>query len=443
VANPELVELNNPLENTNQETKMESRQLARSLDLPKRAVALVLAGGRGSRLMNLTDRRAKPAVYFGGKFRIVDFALSNCLNSGIRRIGVITQYKSHSLLRHLQRGWAFLKTEMNEFVDLMPAQQRNDDESWYRGTADAVYQNLDILDSYKAEYIVVLAGDHIYKMNYALMLADHVEKGRECTVACIAVPRAEATAFGVMAVDANSMITEFVEKPKDPPPMPGNPAMSLASMGIYIFNAAFLYKELELDLADPNSTHDFGKDIIPKAVRNGQAAAHPFSISGVTTVEGEAPYWRDVGTIDAYWDANIDLTSTDPQLNLYDKRWPIWTYQAQLPPAKFVHNQDDRRGVAIESVVSGGCIVSGRVFRTVLFSSVRVHSYADVNWSVLLPEVQIGRGARLTKVVVDRGCSIPDGMVIGEDAALDAQRFHRSENGVTLVTAQMLAKLTA
>jgi glucose-1-phosphate adenylyltransferase len=422
---------------------MESRQLAKSLDLPKSAVALVLAGGRGSRLMNLTDRRAKPAVYFGGKFRIVDFALSNCLNSGIRRIGVITQYKSHSLLRHLQRGWAFLKTEMNEFVDLMPAQQRNDDESWYRGTADAVYQNLDILDSYEAKYIVVLAGDHIYKMNYALMLADHVEKGRECTVACIAVPRAEATAFGVMAVDANSMITEFVEKPKDPPPMPGNPAMSLASMGIYIFNAEFLYRELELDLADPNSTHDFGKDIIPKAVRNGQAAAHPFSISGVTSVEGEEPYWRDVGTIDAYWDANIDLTSTDPQLNLYDKRWPIWTYQAQLPPAKFVHNQDDRRGVAIESMVSGGCIVSGRVFRTVLFSSVRVHSHAEVNWSVLLPEVNIGRGARLTKVVVDRGCSIPDGMVIGEDAALDAQRFHRSENGVTLVTALMLAKLAA
>jgi glucose-1-phosphate adenylyltransferase len=400
---------------------MESRQLARSLDLPKSAVALVLAGGRGSRLMNLT----------------------NCLNSGIRRIGVITQYKSHSLLRHLQRGWAFLKTEMNEFVDLMPAQQRNDDESWYRGTADAVYQNLDILDSYKAKYIVVLAGDHIYKMNYALMLADHVEKGRECTVACIAVPRAEATAFGVMAVDASSMITEFVEKPKDPPPMPGNPAMSLASMGIYIFNAAFLYKELELDLADPNSTHDFGKDIIPKAVRNGQAAAHPFSISGVTSAEGEEPYWRDVGTIDAYWDANIDLTSTEPQLNLYDKHWPIWTYQAQLPPAKFVHNQDDRRGVAIESMVSGGCIVSGRVFRTVLFSSVRVHSHAEVNWSVLLPEVHIGRGARLTKVVVDRGCSIPDGMVIGEDAALDAQRFHRSDNGVTLVTALMLAKLAA
>ena len=422
---------------------MEPKKLAQSLDLPKSAVALVLAGGRGSRLMNLTDRRAKPAVYFGGKFRIIDFALSNCLNSGIRRIGVITQYKSHSLLRHLQRGWAFLKSEMNEFVDLLPAQQRNDDESWYRGTADAVYQNHDILESYDAEYIVVLAGDHIYKMNYALMLADHVAKGRECTVGCIAVPRSEASAFGVMAVDDASIITEFMEKPADPPAMPGYPDMSLASMGIYIFNAKYLYRELERDMADPDSAHDFGKDIIPRAVRNGDAAAHPFSISAVPNGDNETPYWRDVGTIDAYWDANIDLTATDPMLNLYDKRWPIWTYQAQLPPAKFVHNQEDRRGMAIESVVSGGCIVSGKVFRTVLFSSVRVHSHAAVNWSVLLPEVQIGRGARLTRAVIDRGCHIPDGMVIGEDAALDAQRFHRSENGITLVTMEMLAKLAA
>ena len=422
---------------------METKKLAQSLDLPKSAVALVLAGGRGSRLMNLTDRRAKPAVYFGGKFRIIDFALSNCLNSGIRRIGVITQYKSHSLLRHLQRGWAFLKTEMNEFVDLLPAQQRNDDESWYRGTADAVYQNHDILESYGAKYIVVLAGDHIYKMNYALMLADHVAKGRQCTVGCLAVPRSEATAFGVMAVDENSMITEFLEKPDNPPLMPGTTDMSLASMGIYIFNADYLYKELERDMADPDSDHDFGKDIIPHAVRNGDAAAHPFSISAVTSDENEEPYWRDVGTIDAYWDANIDLTATEPKLNLYDKKWPIWTYQAQLPPAKFVHNQEDRRGMAIESVVSGGCIVSGKVFRTVLFSSVRVHSYAEVNWSVLLPEVQIGRSARLTRAVIDRGCHIPDGMVIGEDAALDAKRFHRSENGITLVTMEMLKKLSA
>ncbi len=422
---------------------MTSNELAKGLDLPKRAVALVLAGGRGSRLMDLTDRRAKPAVYFGGKFRIIDFALSNCLNSGVRRIGVITQYKSHSLLRHLQRGWAFLKSEMNEFVDLLPAQQRNDDESWYRGTADAVYQNHDILESYDADFIVVLAGDHIYKMNYALMLADHVEKGRPCTVACIAVPRSEASAFGVMAVDENSMITEFLEKPADPPAMPGHPDQSLASMGIYIFDAKYLYAELERDMADPNSSHDFGKDIIPHAVRNGCAAAHPFALSCVSNPSSGEDYWRDVGTVDAYWDANIDLTATDPKLNLYDRHWPVWTYQAQLPPAKFVHNQDDRRGVAIESMVSGGCIVSGQVFRSVLFSSVRVHSYSAVNWSVLLPDVQVGRGARLTRTVVDRGCSIPDGLVIGEDPVLDGQRFHRSPNGICLVTAGMLAKIRA
>ena len=422
---------------------MKPDDLAQSLDLPKRAIALVLAGGRGSRLMNLTDSRAKPAVYFGGKFRIVDFALSNCLNSGIRRIGVVTQYKSHSLLRHLQRGWAFLKSEMNEFVDLMPAQQRSGDESWYRGTADAVLQNRDILESYGADYIVVLAGDHIYKMNYALMLADHVAKGRNCTVACIAVPRSEASAFGVMAVDEHSMVTEFLEKPADPPAMPGNADMSLASMGIYIFNSEYLYRELVRDIADPDSSHDFGKDIIPHAVRHGDAAAHPFALSCVPASTVAAPYWRDVGTIDAYWDANIDLTATDPELNLYDQQWPVWTYQAQLPPAKFVHNQEDRRGMAIESVVSGGCIVSGHVFRSVLFSSVRVHSYAKVNWSVLLPGVQVGRGASLNRVVIDRGCSIPDGMVIGEDEALDAQRFHRSPNGITLVTAAMLAKIAA
>ena len=423
---------------------MELTEQARSLDLPKRAVALVLAGGRGSRLMHLTDRRAKPAVYFGGKFRIVDFALSNCLNSGIRRIGVITQYKSHSLLRHLQRGWAFLKSEMNEFVDLLPAQQRNDTESWYRGTADAVYQNHDILEGYGADYIVVLAGDHVSKMNYALMLADHVTKGRECTVACIAVPRSEASAFGVMAVDGNSRVIDFVEKPADPPAMPGRPDMALASMGIYIFNAKYLYRELERDMADPTSSHDFGKDIIPHAVRNGDVAAHPFTLSCVPAAkEGKEPYWRDVGTIDAYWDANIDLTATEPLLDMYDQHWPIWTYQAQLPPAKFVHNEDDRRGMAIESLVSGGCIVSGQLLRSVLFSSVRVHSYAKVSWSVLLPGVEVGRGARLNRVVVDRGVTIPDGMVIGEDAALDAQRFHRSANGVTLVTSNMIENIEA
>jgi glucose-1-phosphate adenylyltransferase len=412
--------------------------LAQSLDLPKRAVALVLAGGRGSRLKNLTDNRAKPAVYFGGKFRIVDFALSNCLNSGIRRIGVITQYKSHSLLRHLQRGWAFLRPEMNEFVDLLPAQQRVDEESWYRGTADAVYQNQDILAAYGADYVVVLAGDHVYKMNYAVMLADHVAMGRECTVGCIEVDRLDAKAFGVMAVDERRNITAFVEKPADPPAIPGKPDRALASMGIYIFNARFLYRELERDIADPNSSHDFGKDIIPRAVKMGKAAAHPFELSCVGRRMGCEPYWRDVGTIDAYWDANIDLTATDPLLNLYDTRWPIWTYQPQLPPAKFVHNTDDRRGMAIESLVSGGCIVSGSVFRSVLFSQVRVHSHSSVTWSVLLPGVTVGRGARLNRAVVDRGCQIPDGLVIGEDPVEDARRFHRTGNGVTLVTREMV-----
>ena len=422
---------------------MANSDLASNFDLPKRTVALVLAGGRGSRLKQLTDSRAKPAVYFGGKFRIVDFALSNCLNSGIRRIGVITQYKSHSLLRHLQRGWAFLKTEMNEFVDLLPAQQRVDEESWYRGTADAVYQNQDILAAYGADYIVVLAGDHIYKMNYALMLADHVAQGHDCTVGCIEVPRHEAHAFGVMAVDERRRILEFVEKPPEPPAMPGKPDTSLASMGIYIFNARYLYRELERDINDPNSSHDFGKDIIPRAVRMGRAAAHPFELSCVGCRLGAEPYWRDVGTIDAYWDANIDLTATDPLLNLYDTRWPIWTYQPQLPPAKFVHNQDDRRGLAIESTVSGGCIVSGAVFRSLLFSQVRVHSYSSVNWSVLLPSVTVGRHARLNRCVVDRACTIPDGMVIGENPEEDAKRFHRSENGIVLVTRDMLARLAS
>jgi len=420
---------------------MKPIDVAQGLDLPRRAVALVLAGGRGSRLKNLTDTRAKPAVYFGGKFRIVDFALSNCMNSGIRRIGVITQYKSHSLLRHLQRGWAFLKSEMNEFVDLLPAQQRVDEESWYRGTADAVYQNQDILAAYRADYVVVLAGDHIYKQNYALMLADHVARGCEVTVGCIEVDSEEAKAFGVMAIDADRRIVDFVEKPPVPPTMPGKPGRSLASMGIYVFNARYLYRELERDMQDPNSSHDFGKDIIPKMVKAGVAAAHPFELSCVGGKPGLPPYWRDVGTIDAYWDANIDLTATDPQLNLYDTNWPIWTYQAQLPPAKFVHNEPDRRGMALESMVSGGCIVSGLVSRSVLFSQVRVHSHSSVNWSVLLPSVQVGRHARITRAVIDRDCTIPDNMVIGEDAVSDADRFFRTESGITLITRDMLRKL--
>jgi glucose-1-phosphate adenylyltransferase len=409
--------------------------------LTRRALALVLAGGRGSRLQQLTDRRSKPAVFFGGKFRIVDFTLSNCLNSNIRRIGVVTQYKSHSLLRHLQRGWAFLKAEMNEFIDLMPAQQRIDEESWYRGTADAVYQNLDIIRGEDPEYIIVLAGDHIYKMDYGRMLEFHVQTGAMVTVGCIEVPRKEASAFGVMAVNEQGKIVDFLEKPADPPSMPGKPDIALASMGIYAFNAKYLYSELERDIADASSHHDFGKNIIPAAVRNGVAWAQPFAASCVRTEQDEEPYWRDVGTIDAYWEANIDLTATKPLLNLYDTDWPIWTWQEQLPPAKFVHNEPERRGVAIESMVSGGCIISGALHRSLLFSSCRVHSHSVVNWSVLLPGVTVGRHVRLNKVVVDRGCTLPDGLVVGEDAAADAKRFNRTEGGVTLITREMLARL--
>jgi glucose-1-phosphate adenylyltransferase len=414
-----------------------------TLTLTKRTMALVLAGGRGSRLKDLTDRRAKPAVHFGGKFRIIDFALSNCLNSGMRRIGVITQYKSHSLLRHMQRGWSFLRNEMNEFVDLLPAQQRLDEDSWYRGTADAIYQNLDIIRSaIPPEYIVILAGDHIYKMDYSLMLADHVAHKRGVTVGCIEVPRAEASGFGVMAIDEQRNISEFVEKPADPPAMPGNPEVSLASMGIYIFTAEYLYRLLEEDAHDEKSSHDFGKDLIPKAVGEGQALAHPFSMSAIANPPYSRAYWRDVGTVDAYWAANLDLASVTPELNMYDRDWPIWTYQEQLPPAKFVHDEAGRVGTALNSLVSGGCIVSGASVRhSVLFSNVLVRSYADIEDTVVLPDVQINRHCRVRKAVIDRGCKLPEGLVIGEDPVLDAQRFHRSENGVVLVTSRMLEAL--
>jgi glucose-1-phosphate adenylyltransferase len=409
--------------------------------LPRRAIALVLAGGRGSRLHELTDSRCKPAVYFGGKFRIIDFALSNCMNSGLRRIGVLTQYKSHSLLRHLQRGWSFLKAELDEWVDVMPAQQRLDEATWYRGTADAVYHNLDIIRSEHPDYIVVLAGDHIYKMDYGAMLRFHVARGARCTVACFDVPRSEASAFGVMDVDDDLRIRAFVEKPADPPAMAGRPDRSLASMGVYIFDAEYLYGELARDAADESSAHDFGRNLVPAAVAQGMAYAQPFAQACVMSEGDQEPYWRDVGTIDAYWEANIDLTATQPKLNLYDRNWPIWTFQEQLPPAKFVHNEGDRRGFAVESMVSGGCIISGELYRSLLFSSVRVHSWAKVNWSVLLPKVEVGRHARLTRAVVDRSCVIPDGLVVGEDAELDARRFRRTEAGITLITRPMLARL--
>jgi glucose-1-phosphate adenylyltransferase len=425
---------------------MQERQMLSSARLrqrlARRALALVLAGGRGSRLKQLTDRRAKPAVFFGGKFRIIDFTLSNCLNSGIRRIGVITQYKAHSLLRHLQMGWSFLRPEMNEFLDLLPAQQRLDEATWYRGTADAVFQNFDILRAAAPHYLVILAGDHIYKMDYSNMLVDHVDKGAECTVACVEVPLGEASQFGVMAVDASMRIVDFAEKPAAPTPMPGKPDRALASMGIYIFNAEFLYRELDRDSRNPTSSHDFGRDIIPGLVSRGLAVAHSFQDSCVKTTPDAESYWRDVGTIDAYWAANLDLVSPLPSLDIYDPDWPIWTYQQQLPPAKFVFDDDDRRGMAVDSMVSGGCIISGAlVRRSLLFSSVRVNDYAHTREAVLLPQVEVGRGARLARVVVDRGCRIPDGLAVGEDPELDARRFCRTEDGVCLINAEMLQAL--
>ena len=428
---------NRPLSQVN----MQDRQMQPHM-LVRRSIALVLAGGRGSRLKQLTDKRAKPAVYFGGKFRIIDFALSNCVNSGIRRIGVITQYKSHSLLRHLQRGWSFLRAELNEMVDLLPAQQRVDEEHWYRGTGDAVYQNIDIIQSSKPEYVVVLAGDHVYKMDYSIMLQDHAQSGAQVTVGCIEVPREEASAFGVMAIDAHRKIVEFVEKPAKPPAMPGNDKVSLASMGIYIFTASYLYRMLDEDMADAASTHDFGKDIIPKAVREGMAHAHPFSMSCVQGGQQSQPYWRDVGTLDAFWAANLDLASVMPELNLYDTEWPIWTSQRQLPPAKFVQDHHGRHGQTINMMVSGGCIISGSsVSNSVLFSNVRVHSFCVINDTVLLPDVVVSRSCRLNKVIVDRGCVLPEGMVIGEDPELDAKRFERTSGGVVLVTKKMLRAL--
>jgi glucose-1-phosphate adenylyltransferase len=410
--------------------------------LARQTIALVLAGGRGSRLKQLTDRRAKPAVFFGGKFRIVDFVLSNCLNSNIRRIAVLTQYKAHSLLRHLQMGWSFLRPEMNEFLDLLPAQQRLDEATWYRGTADAVFQNFDIFKAARPEFFIVLAGDHIYKMDYSNMLADMRARGADCIVGCVEVPIEEASDFGIMAVDASMRIVDFLEKPPSPPSIPGKPSHALASMGIYAFSANFLYAELQRDHETPGSSRDFGKDVIPSLVSRGLAVAHRFEDSCVTTTPEAEPYWRDVGTIDAYWAANLDLVMPTPQLDIYDRNWPIWTYQQQLPPAKFVFDDEHRRGVAVDSMVSGGCIVSGaRVARSLLFSSVRVNSYAETRDAVLLPEVEVGRYARLNKVVVDRGCRIPERLVVGEDPEADARRFYRSEGGVVLISADMLARL--
>lgn len=408
----------------------------------RQTIALVLAGGRGARLHALTEHCAKPAVHFGGKFRIIDFVLSNCMNSGVHRIGVLTQYKSHSLLRHLQHGWSFLRNEFNEFIDLLPAQQRIDEEFWYRGTADAVFQNLDILRSQRAKYILILAGDHVYKMDYASLINDHVAQGNPCTVACIEVPLCQASAFGVMTVDAERRITRFEEKPAKPQSTPGDPGVALASMGIYVFNANYLFDALEADIKDPTSSHDFGKDLIPAMVSRGEAIAHPFGQSCVKTSPEASSYWRDVGTIDAFWEANIDLTATIPALDLYDREWPIWTCQDTLPPAKFVFDDDGRRGMAVDSLVAGGCIISGSlVRRSVLFTGVHIHSFCNLEETVILPGADIGQRSRLRRVVVDEGCHIPEGMVIGWDAQADARRFYRSPSGVVLVTSAMVEAL--
>jgi len=414
----------------------------RSNRLARDAMAFVLAGGRGSRLMELTDRRAKPGVYFGGKTRIIDFALSNALNSGIRRIGVATQYKAHSLIRHLTRGWSFMRAERNESFDILPASQRVSEDAWYRGTADAVFQNIDIVESYAPRYIVVLAGDHIYKMDYEVMLQQHVDSGADVTLGCLEVPRMEATGFGVMHVDEKDVIHTFVEKPADPPGIPGNPDMALASMGIYVFNTDYLFELLKEDAANPSSSHDFGKDLIPYVVKHGKAVAHRFSTSCVRSEYEAEAYWRDVGTVDAYFEANIDLTAVTPALDIYDTEWPIWTYSELAAPCKFVHDNEGRRGMAISSLVSGGCIVSGSALkRSLLFTGVRVHSYSSIEDAVILPHVTIGSGAKLSRVVIDRGVSIPDGLVVGEDPEVDAARFRRTEKGICLITQEMIDRI--
>ncbi|WP_044409481.1 glucose-1-phosphate adenylyltransferase [Thiomicrospira microaerophila] len=404
-------------------------------ELTRKTLALVLAGGEGSRLKDLTRWRAKPAVPFGGKYRIIDFVLSNCVNSGIRKIGVLTQYKAHSLIRHVQRAWSFMRYEVGEFVELLPAQQRVDKE-WYKGTADALYQNLDIMRRHTPEYVMVLGGDHIYSMDYSKMLVEHANSGADVTIGCIEVPRMDATGFGVMSVDEDYRITKFTEKPKDPEAVPGKPDMALASMGIYIFSTEFLFQKLIEDHDNPNSSNDFGKDIIPSIIDDWNVRAYPFQDD-----QGNPVYWRDVGTLESFWKASLDLCSITPELNLYNRDWPIWTYQAQMPPAKFAFDDEGRRGEAIDSMISAGCILSGaRVKRSVISSGSFIHSYSLIKDSVLLPRVEVGRNCRIQNAIIDKGTVIPSGTVIGEDPVEDAKRFYVDENGLVLVTPEMLGQ---
>jgi glucose-1-phosphate adenylyltransferase len=415
---------------TTNHTERFDRRLNRS------TLALILAGGRGSRLRQLTLWRAKPAVPFGGKFRIIDFPLSNCLNSGIRMIGVLTQYKAHSLIQHIQNGWSFLRGEFKEFVELLPAQQRIQD-SWYSGTADAVYQNLDIIRTHKPDYVLVLAGDHVYKMDYGPMIAQHADSDADMTVGCIDVPLDDARGFGVLTVDTEGRVIGFDEKPAEPQSIPGKPGRVLASMGIYVFNTAFLYEQLIKDADSTYSTHDFGKDIIPALIEKYRVHSYSFRNSP----HGQAAYWRDVGTIDSFWQANLELIGVLPELNLYDDDWPIWTYQEQLPPAKFIFDDDDRRGMALDSMVSGGCLISGATVRhSLLFSNVRVNSHAILQDVVILPNVKIGRHCHITRAVIDKGCDLPEGTLIGQDPESDAEQFYVSPRGVVLVTPEMLGQ---
>jgi len=405
-------------------------------NLTRNTLALIMAGGRGERLKHLTTWRAKPAVPFGGKFRIIDFPLSNCINSGIRRIGVLTQYKAHSLILHIQKGWGHFRGEFGEFVELYPAQQRVK-ASWYAGTADSIYQNLDIIRSHSPEYVLILAGDHVYKMDYGEMLASHVESEADVTVGCIEVPIEQASAFGVMGVDNDLRINSFAEKPEQPTPMPGKQDEALCSMGIYIFNKDLLFEMLIRDADTPNSSHDFGKDIIPHAISKYRVYAYPFTDAN----SGIQSYWRDVGTVDAFWEANLELIGVTPELNLYDNEWPIWTHQEQLPPAKFIFDSDDRRGMAVDSMVSGGCIISGaHICQSLLFSNVTVASHSKVDSSVVLPDVTIGKNCQITHAIIDKGCEIPDGMIIGHDDEDDQKRFFVSPKGVVLVTPDMLGQ---
>ncbi|MGI9294784.1 MAG: glucose-1-phosphate adenylyltransferase [Pseudomonadales bacterium] len=406
--------------------------------LTKDTFALILAGGKGSRLYELTDWRAKPSVFFGGKFRIIDFPLSNCVNSGIRRVGVLTQYKAHSLISHVVQGWTNFRSELGEFVEVLPASQRVSGH-WYEGTADAVYQNLDIIRSQRPERVLILSGDHVYKMDYGSMLAHHVENDADMTVSCLEVPISEAAnTFGVMTVDETGRVVRFDEKPAHPSPLPNNPKLCLASMGNYVFNTGFLFEQLIRDADAPDSEHDFGKNVIPSIIAEHKVYAFPFR----DPETGAKAYWRDVGTLDAFWEANMELVSVSPELNLYDQDWPILTYQPQLPPAKFVFNQDHRRGMAVDSMVSGGCIISGaKLNRSLLFSDVTVHSHSSLEKSVVLPQVAIGRHCKIRRAIIDRGCHIPARTEIGIDNEEDKARgFRVTANGVVLVTAAMLGQ---